>query len=101
MKRLLIILAIWVCLPVYVFAQNGATSYPPQLDTDCTLFPVKNGATAKLKFSIAANATSLIVDSTALFPACGYLLIGGRDVIHYSHKTSNTFNNLTLGPKST
>ena len=103
MKRI-IALSILITLLVVnlpVFAQNGSSAYPAAQDTECTLFPVKDGATTRLRQSIASNSSVLVVESTALFPTCGYLRLDGRETVYYSGKTATTFTGVTRAREGT
>ncbi|MBI3654090.1 MAG: hypothetical protein HY231_23920 [Acidobacteria bacterium] len=82
-------------------AQTGSSLYPTAPNTDCSLFPAKDGATTTLALSITSTATALSVYSTASFPACGALKIDNREVVFYTDKTSNKFLNVTRGREGT
>jgi hypothetical protein len=104
--RLRFVLFLLILLAAFgqsAFAQDlpGTVKFPTALDSDCSLVPVKDGATTTLSTSISSVATTLSVYSTASFPACGALKIDNREVVFYTDKTSNKFLNVTRGQQGT
>lgn len=101
-KRLLVLTAIYLLPSAFCFAQGtpGTVRCPGNVDTLDSLFRLTDSARTNLSGAIAANATSIPVLSTSLFPSSGSLKIDA-EVIYYSSKTTTTFENLVRGASGT
>src|SRR5262249_40867178 len=102
MRKLLSLLALICALCVAALAQDtpGTVKYPGAIDSQCSLFAVKDAPHARLMISIGVSDTSITVDDTSSFPACGSIKIDS-EVIYYSSKTSTIFTVTTRGADST
>jgi len=77
-----------------------AMRFAVQPDRDDTfgraVFASAGGVTTKLTSTVSVTAASVLVQSTAAFPASGYICIG-TETIAYASKTSTSFTGLTRG----
>ena len=86
------------------YRSGDLSVFPEALDDFVTLYRVTNNATSKLKQTLSFNAKTVVVDSTAGFPANGIIRLGtvtGKpgafEMIAYGSKTANTFKDLQRG----
>ena len=108
MRRLLLS-TLLLLIPFSVFAQDqpGQVKYPAAVDSAASLVEVRDNATAILGSSLSASATSIIVASsgnstaTTNFPASGFLVVDGREVVSYTGKTANSFTGVLRGQQGT
>ncbi len=75
--------------------------YPVAIDSTDTLYEATNNAETMLSNTLSYNARIIVVDDTSGFPKKGLLRIGGTvgepgpyELIYYTKKTTNTFQEL-------
>jgi hypothetical protein len=93
MKKVILLLFIIFALCGSSKAQvPGSRPYPAtSLDSPATLFEVRDKATTKLDSSISAIATTIPVESTAMFPSTGSLVLNKQEIVFYTGKTLKSF----------
>lgn len=80
--------------------QPGTVRFPAGLDSQDSLIRASNSAKTTLTGSLPAVATTIMVASTATFPASGAAMIDS-EIFYYTAKTSTTFTGVTRGADST
>jgi len=84
------------------YTTGNLSVFPEALDSFETLYKVSNNAKTRLKQTVSYNGKVIIVDDTTDFPDSGIIRIGSSEsdvyeLVYYSKKTSNTFQDLKRG----
>ncbi len=92
---------LFLCSAIAQAQAPGGNQYPAAIDTPCTLYPVTDNARTILRIGVASNTTTLTVQSTERFPACGSGWIDGRERFTFTGKTATTLTGVSRGHSGT